>query len=209
MPVICIFGDSITYGAYDRESGGWVGRLRHHIDNSGQEGMVYNLGVDGETTNGLLKRLKIEIESRLGSVWRYDEQLTIVFAVGVNDSALRPKRIISNHEFSENIRKLAAISRKYTKNIFFADILPVSEQKVNPVPWDPEITYLNREIRILNDVLNSVCFEENARIIKVKDRFEGINYHRLLDDGLHPNSAGHELIFKTVKEQLTAARIIS
>ncbi len=29
---ICIFGDSITYGAFDTEKGGWVNRLHLYLD---------------------------------------------------------------------------------------------------------------------------------------------------------------------------------
>lgn len=33
---ILIFGDSITYGAWDSEKGGWVNRLRLTLENKGE-----------------------------------------------------------------------------------------------------------------------------------------------------------------------------
>ncbi len=48
---ICIFGDSITWGACDYEKGGWVERLKiyflEHTDNI----EVYNLGVSDDDSN--------------------------------------------------------------------------------------------------------------------------------------------------------------
>ena len=44
--LVFVFGDSIAWGLYD-DRGGWVGRLWN-----GRSRLVYNLGVDGETSEG-------------------------------------------------------------------------------------------------------------------------------------------------------------
>ena len=56
---IIVFGDSIAYGAWDKE-GGWVQRLRKILDvktlsNPDQFYLVYNLSIDGADTELLLK----------------------------------------------------------------------------------------------------------------------------------------------------------
>ncbi len=56
--ILCIFGSSTTYGAWDFEEGGWAGRLRKFLDNKnlfnllnlGSYFLLYNLGVDGDDT---------------------------------------------------------------------------------------------------------------------------------------------------------------
>jgi lysophospholipase L1-like esterase len=54
IETICVFGDSITWGAYDPERGGWVNRLRNDLEKKEIES--YNLGISGDTTADLLKR---------------------------------------------------------------------------------------------------------------------------------------------------------
>jgi len=55
-PTLCVFGDSIVVGSDDREAGGWVARLKLDLNARGKIG-VYNLGVDGDRTEQLLRRL--------------------------------------------------------------------------------------------------------------------------------------------------------
>ena len=45
-----IFGDSITYGAWDKQNGGWVNRLRLAYENSQPNDRFnfFNLGISGE-----------------------------------------------------------------------------------------------------------------------------------------------------------------
>ena len=69
MPQILIFGDSIIYGAWDRE-GGWAARLRKFLDEKTltEEDfycLVYNLGISGDTTEDLLERFEFETEQRI------------------------------------------------------------------------------------------------------------------------------------------------
>ncbi len=68
MSQILIFGDSNTYGAWDPD-GGWVARLRKFADEKNMEGkdyfvLVYNLGIDGDDTSGVLKRIESETVAR-------------------------------------------------------------------------------------------------------------------------------------------------
>lgn len=54
--IICVFGDSITWGAWDIEKGGWVQRLRNFVESSSEEYIeIYNLGVSGDNTEDLLE----------------------------------------------------------------------------------------------------------------------------------------------------------
>lgn len=67
---VSIWGDSITWGETDPDSGGWVARLRKFFDaDEEHEISVYNLGVHGDTTADLIKRFKMpsvapEIDAR-------------------------------------------------------------------------------------------------------------------------------------------------
>lgn len=81
------FGDSITYGEYDGILGGYVEILKRYChaefyNNNANEVNCFNLGIGGETTEGLIKRFEIEIKARLSP----DENL-IFFFYGANDLA--------------------------------------------------------------------------------------------------------------------------
>ena len=62
-----IFGDSISFGAWDTK-GGWAQRLKNHYDKLVVESdfdfycLTYILGVSGDTTEDLLKRFDFEVQ---------------------------------------------------------------------------------------------------------------------------------------------------
>lgn len=134
MAQILVFGDSITYGAWDKE-GGWVQRLRKLLDKQNLSNsdnfyyLVYNLSIDGDTTNGLLKRFESETSPRM---WE-GEKTIIVFSIGINDSCfIQTKNIfmISKEKFEENIKKLINLAQKFSSNIVFIGLTPVEEIKL-------------------------------------------------------------------------------
>ena len=70
MARILVFGDSITYGAWDKR-GGWVQRLREFLDEKNLIDLnkipvlIYNLGVSGDTTNDALERFEFESKKKI------------------------------------------------------------------------------------------------------------------------------------------------
>ena len=89
MSQILIYGDSITYGAWDTEQGGWVARLRKFLDNKADEDekyyyLVYNLGISGNNSTDILSRFEFEAKQRV----REEGETIIIFALGTNDSQL-------------------------------------------------------------------------------------------------------------------------
>lgn len=68
--VICIFGDSITWGASDSEKGGWVERLKIYFGEK-YDINVYNLGISGDATEDLLVRIEKELRSRKSNILEY------------------------------------------------------------------------------------------------------------------------------------------
>ncbi len=83
---VLIFGDSITYGAWDTE-GGWVDRLKRiahtrTVDSKGQVKLqIINLGIGGDTSTKILKRLSNEIDARKSASWPF----VFVFTFCAND----------------------------------------------------------------------------------------------------------------------------
>ncbi|MBI4154197.1 hypothetical protein HY501_02585 [Candidatus Woesearchaeota archaeon] len=200
---ILVFGDSIVYGVGDKE-GGWVGRLRRYLDEK-TEYFVYNLGIPGDTTNGLLERLEPETKNRLPGI--SGEELAIIFAIGINDAMFitRTKKLnIEAEKFRENIAELIESAGRFSAKIVFVGMTPVDESKVDPIPWHDGGSYRNMCISEFNHTIKDLCSRNEICFVDV---FDSIDLG-MLEDGVHPNSDGHEKIFKLVKDSLIQGKII-
>lgn len=202
---VLVFGDSITYGAWDSE-GGWVQRLRKKLDfeqikDSDKFYLVYNLGISGETSTDLLNRIKQEAIARREGDGKEGD--VIVIQIGGNDSSIlsgKPKTTLL--KFEKNIRKIIAIGRKISKKVVFVGMTPAYEDKTMPVSWNPNLYYDNNSRRKYGNALKQICKKEKVLFIDIFEKFYKSNYINLLEDGLHPNSKGHLLIFRIVSAKL-------
>jgi len=205
MTRICVFGDSVAWGAWDKE-GGWVQRLRKFFDIKNLSDpnfycLVYNLGVSGNKTKDILKRFEFEIKQRLEEV----EETIIIFAIGINDSYFlhnEDKLRTSVEDFRTNIQKIINAAKKFSIKIIFVGLTPVDESKTTPIPWDTNKSYKNEFIQKYNEIIKSVCKENKIYFVEIFEQWVKSDYKQLLEDGLHPNSNGHEKIFETVFEHL-------
>jgi lysophospholipase L1-like esterase len=210
MARILVFGDSITYGAWDLK-GGWVQRLREFLDEKNLSDLdnadfsVYNLGISGDTTEDLLERFEFEAEKRM----KEDDEMIFIFAIGINDSQFihslnSPK--ISVVKFQDNFQKFINFAQKFSQKIIFVGLTSVDEAKT--IPWDIDKSYKNEHIKRYNQIIKQICEENKIHFIKLFDKFSKINYKKLLKDGLHPNSEGHQKIFEIVRDFLEEKKII-
>lgn len=199
MKTYLIFGASITYGAWDKE-GGWVQRLRKCLEKD-QEILIYNLGVSGDNTEDLLERFESETKSRL----REDTSIEIIFDIGINDSQFihsKGRNSIPEDKFKNNIHKLIELARKYSSKIIFIGLTPVDEAKTCPIEWNKNKSYKNEYIKKYNNLIKLICKENNIPFIDIFSEWVKLNYKKLLEDGLHPNTEGHKLIYERIKEFL-------
>lgn len=211
MAQILVFGDSIIYGAWDK-NGGWVSRLRKFLDektitDSNFYCLIYNLGVSGDTTEDLLERFEFETKQRL----KEDEETIFIFGIGINDSQFihsQNSLRYSIGQFRANIQKLINLAQKFSSKIIFVGLTPIDETKTMPIPKNIDKTYKNEYIKQNNKIIKSICRENNLLFIDIFDKLMKLGYKKLLEDGLHPNSAGHQNIFKIVKEFLIENKII-
>lgn len=203
--VISIFGDSITMGAWDLEKGGWANRLRLFIDAEQFSGgtkdyfATYNLGVDGDTTAGLLQRFKVEAEFRNSSI--------IIFAIGSNDSVFDKAKnifLVPLDEFEKNIQKLIDGAKKISQTVIFLGAGIVDEKKTMPLAWASDYFQENKNILLYNQKIKEIA--EKNKVLYL-DIFASLS-EKDLEDGVHPNSGGHEKIFLKVKDFLLENRVI-
>ncbi len=204
---ILVFGDSITQGYWDAEAGGWVQRLRRHYDQqalqnlAGDYATVFNLGISGDTTAGLVKRMPYEIEAR-----RYpDEEFVIVISIGMNDAVTRNgEAVLTLEEYREGLEMLYGTASQYSERILFVGMNPVDDKLCNPWIYSTSgKSWSNQRILQLEGEMRKFCIEKNCPQVQVFETFQAENEKQsLLADGLHPNGYGHELIAGLVKPEL-------
>ena len=194
---ILVFGDSITYGAWDKEKAGWVNRLRLTLenDNSNNYYTVFNLGISGDVTETIKNRFDNECKIRFAK----EDNTIIIFSIGINDSQnVKGEDRVSLEIFRNNIITLINSAKKYTNNILFIGLTKVDESKVTPLPWDKDKCYLNNKIIMFDKELKNICLEKDVDYLYIYDLLE----IEELFDGLHPNNVGHQKICDKVKTKI-------
>lgn len=190
---ICVFGASSTQGFYDTEKGGWVERLKSFLFEktlkTGDYYEVFNLGISGDTSRELLARFGNEIKFRRPSI--------IIISIGDNDSALK----VPLDEFERNIKDIVNKAKKLTDKVLILGCKKVNEKLTNPVAWDKDVAYTNETIKEYDDRLEELSKKIGVSYLKM---FELLDYNDL-EDGVHPNSAGHEKIFEYAKKFMIKA----
>jgi len=209
MARILVFGDSISYGKWDHEIGGWVQRLSNFLDKKNLSDpnfdyTVYNLSISGDTTEEILERFELETKQRLK-----EERGIIIFAIGENDSQIIDNQIrIKPEKFRENIQRLINLAEKFSPKIIFIGLIPVEDSKVSPIPWAPDKSYNTETIKKYNEIIKEACKENDIYFIEIFEEFLKTDYKKLLEDGAHPNASGHEKIYEIVKDSLIKNKII-
>ncbi|MFZ3057685.1 MAG: GDSL-type esterase/lipase family protein [Minisyncoccales bacterium] len=185
---ICIFGDSIVWGASDCEKGGWVDSLKNYLMNEDID--VYNLGISGNTTEDLLERFDAEAEARNPDI--------VIFAIGINDSLSLDKDGLI--KFQKNISSLTNKARKFTDKIIFIGLTSVDESRTTSyLSEETGEAYNNQSIGEYDEIIKSFCEDNNLIFVDVLGLL--INDADLCD-GLHPSSTGHQKLFERIKKEI-------
>jgi lysophospholipase L1-like esterase len=193
MQIYC-FGDSITEGCWD-EQGGWVDRLKRrlyagNIDEGCQPPTIFNLGVSGQRSDHLLKRIAPEIEYRTDD----GEERMIFIQVGANDATYIPEQHTFKtppEAYRNNIVELIKKAQMYSSRITMLTITPVNES----VTMAGEKVRRNEYVVEYNNLISDVARQQGVTILDIYTAFQVQGPNDLLcADGLHPNSGGHALI---------------
>ncbi len=193
------FGDSITFGEYDGELGGWVDILKrysyhqfYHHDAS--EVNIFNLGIGGENTDGLIKRLQVELEARKSS-----EENLIFFSYGANDLVINDgKQEVPLERFEQNLERAVLVAKNITDHIYLIEIIPVAE-RLDGHPNPAGRLRSNQEILKYNAATKAFAVKNSLQYISLYDDFFLNKEEYLSKDGVHPNSKGYRYISEKIK----------
>ncbi len=200
MKIICVFGESTTWGAYDEEKGGWVTRLQLKFWSEGEyEIEVYNLGVSDQTTKSLLERFEAEAKSRNPEI--------IIFSTAKNDASYEDgKPLVPIEQCRANLKRLIELSRKFTDKIVLLGAIDIDDSKTMPIPWNTRRYYSNEKFQEYSNMIEEVCNQEKVHFINLQGLMDKEDFWE--DDSLHPNERGHEKIANRVKEFLINNKLI-
>jgi lysophospholipase L1-like esterase len=207
---IFVFGNSITQGAFDDECGGWVNRLVAYVygkdlkSDLKERSAVFNLGVQGEDIRGIRNRFADELHRRVED----GEQGVVILAVGVNDSKVNNvtgKNWTPLETYTRVLQDMIDVAKK-EHTVVVAGLLSIDDTHLDPMPWNPEFSYKETEVKKYNESLRGKAEENGCVFVSMQDILE--NKKELLADGIHPNAEGHRLIFERVKTTLEKKGIL-
>jgi lysophospholipase L1-like esterase len=200
MVRICVFGDSICSEEEYLGFPNWVALLRKELSKQDKENSVFNLGISGEDTSGLLKRIEVECEARNPDI--------IIIRTGDNDSRFtninQDSVKIKPDQFKKNVSKIIKTSKKFSKKIIWVGNAPCIESKTTPTIWSEKEYFTNKSIKNYNEMIREICKKDKVIFIELFDSWSKLNLNKIIDqfDGLHPNAEGHRLIYEEVLKVL-------
>ncbi|WEK71126.1 MAG: GDSL-type esterase/lipase family protein [Candidatus Chryseobacterium colombiense] len=187
------FGDSITYGEYDGVFGGWVDILKRYALQKYNEGsnelIIFNLGIGGETTGGLLKRMPYEMEARNAA-----DGNIIFIGYGANDLAMKEGvQMVNPEKFETNILAAIQEAKKYSDDIYLVSILPFSKNVDGVVVASGKLR-TNHEVLVYNQILKNIADENSLHYVDFYSAFLEDKEILLSADGVHPNEKGYGIM---------------
>ncbi|WP_160137580.1 SGNH/GDSL hydrolase family protein [Chryseobacterium sp. c4a] len=188
------FGDSITYGEYDGVFGGWVDILKRYAlqkfhEGNGDELILFNLGIGGETTEGLLKRMSVELNAR-NSV---DGNLVFI-SYGANDLAIKEGvQIVNPEQFKHNIITAVQQAQKFSNDIYLVSILPIAKNIDGVVVGSGKLRS-NEGVLVYNEILKNIAKEYSLSYIDFHSALLEDKDILLSADGVHPNEKGYGMM---------------
>lgn len=187
------FGDSITYGEYDGVFGGWVDILKRYALQKYNEGsnelILFNLGIGGETTEGLVKRIPYEMAARNSA-----EGNIVFMGYGANDLATKEGvQIVNPEKFKTNILTAIQEAKRYSNDIYLVSILPFSKNVDGVVVASGKLR-TNDKVLIYNQILKDLAAENSLHYIDFYSAFLEDKEILLSKDGVHPNEKGYGIM---------------
>lgn len=138
---------------------------------------ILNLGIDGDTTLGILKRLDKVLDLAPKKVF---------IMAGVNDLCLSTSCV---DEVCENYKKI--VKKLLSKNI----------EVVVQSTLFTQMQTVNKKVLALNNLLKSYCKEDNIKFLDLNPYLceKGLLKEHLTTDGLHLNTHAYEIWSENIK----------
>ena len=194
--ILC-FGDSITLAANDSEGLGWPGRLGKGLCCNGRSVAMYNLGINGDTSEHIRDRWQSESCAR-----SRDARPLLLFAFGFNDASERDGGglQVALEDSVQTARDMLDAARA-EHDLLWIGPTPLDES-VNPLvtAYASWVTW-NSDIRAYDAAYAQLAAELGIDYLPVFDEFvESPRYTSALaaGDGIHPGDDGYAMIAERI-----------
>jgi len=168
--------------------------------------VTYNLGIPSDTSTGVAQRFTAETQARL-SPNPDVENYQFIIAIGTNDSRWllnEEKHGVDKAQFKTNLEDITVQATAFSSDITFVGLPPIVDEVLAKTAqrsgWDS--IYKNSYVEAYNHVLKQHCIDHELDFIDLNKRFENESIESLFDDGIHPNTEGHALIFDYIVNHL-------
>ena len=200
---ITVFGSSSVYGTADREMGGFVQRLRLWHEAIDHRHRVYNLGIWGEQTPALIRRIAPEARARRPHL--------ILIYPGFNDSrridAPDGPHAIALNAFAGLMRELLSAALDVAPTAVMTGV-PFDETRTQPY-LGTNAFYRLEDARQYHEALADVAASFDVNVLDFFNHFRNTDMTPLLAaDGLHGNAACHRQLFELTKRFLEAEYVV-
>jgi lysophospholipase L1-like esterase len=203
MASIICFGDSITRGESDAVYGGWADRIKtrfikQFLETAKDRVSVFNMGISGETTDGLMQRFQPEFIARLAD----DKQNTVMFGYGANDLANQDGNALVTMEcYIDNLSHCIEFALDKEASVILINVTPIAAHLDGIANVNNRIRN-DETIRRYNQALLALSVKYGVDLIDVYTPFNERKEAYLTADGLHPNSTGHALLYEIISRYL-------
>jgi lysophospholipase L1-like esterase len=197
---VLVFGDSVAWGEYDKEFGGWVNRLRTDLMLPRAFNQVYNLSVSGKSSEDVLNIFENSCQYILKC--KHKKDAVVIISAGMNDCQYLKSQDnlkIPPIQFKKNLKLMIKIAQKYASHIIFLGLYPIDESKLNPIPWSTDKFCKNNNIKVYDKILKEEAQKNKIHFISI---YNELDSGLMAEDGLHPNAKGHKKIYTIIKDRL-------
>jgi lysophospholipase L1-like esterase len=207
MSQVFIWGASTVYGS-GGGNGGWANMVKQALHEqmfapggSGEEYQVYNFGKPGAD-------IKFVQDTYAEQLARYRDpgRVVAVISVGLNNtkaSGTPGNFVCSPEDYCRDMHNLLAGIKQQADAVLAVGYAAVDESKM---PLTNELYgksyFSNERIVLFNAAFQMVCRQLGVYFVGVYIAPALWAAHCLYQDGLHPNSQGHEQIFQKVMPQI-------
>lgn len=173
----------------------WLGRYSEKIcaseynEGSSNELILFNLGIGGETSEGLIKRIPHEMKARNSA-----DGNIIFIGYGANDLAVKDgNQMVNPAQFKANIEYAIQDAKLYSEEIYLVSILPISEKIDSKISATGKIR-TNADVLVYNQILKDIATEHALSYIDFHSAFLKEKEILLSKDGVHPNENGYKMM---------------
>ncbi len=201
VQIFC-FGASSVYGV-GTIHGSWADLIKQRINQdlygnkTGEKIEVFNLGISGEKSDQLKRRIEQEIIAR--EAFHSDWRKLIVISIGTNDSRAQGRKdafVCNLDEFRDTATRIIESAQKFSSDIIGVGLTPVDNSKTQPMAGK-ETYFDSKRIEQFESAYQKVCEDQGVAFLENYGPASKLNWSKeyLYDDGLHSNDKAHQWIF--------------